>query len=674
MIDRIAVIGNCQADTLARFIRVLYPAAHVQFFSHGDAENKKNRAANEAILAQADLVFSQPLRSEAFGCFSYENLKAGNKTHFFPPFSFAGFHPDCVYIGIAKALSDTSPVGDYSSSIAVFSYLNGLSADETMLMFNDTVYRKLGFFDIWDQSKEALVASFRKFNLDISTLFDQWSSCGVFMHTINHPYSFVMADIAECLLVKAGIQGLSTSAVKYVSDRGADDIVWPVYPAIADKLGADGEMVFKVSDRYAPADKRPYVIDLKTFIDGSFERYNKMDRAGLICRSICKSHEESMKIVAELGMRLKQQGPSAFTLETAKSAGSNPYSQLASHQFWRKAISTIPADEVDPVVSMPFKIKSSDKVATAGSCFAQHIAARLQTRGFDYFVSEIPPSTMSSDEAKEHNYGVFSARYGNVYTTRQLLQLFDRAYGLFDPLDTAWAHPKSGFVDPFRPQIEPRGFASVQDVEQSRAEHLAAVRTLFETADLFVFTLGLTEAWRSRRDGAVFPLAPGVAGGTFDSDAYEFVNFTVEEVTADLVAFIRKLREVNPRCRVLLTVSPVPLIATYESRHVLVSTNYSKSVLRVATETACNTLDDVHYFPSYDIIVSHYNKGAYFEEDMRSVSPKGVDHVMGLFFKHLTTQHDKPEATVKNAIEGDSFAERMSALNDVICDEEAIVR
>jgi hypothetical protein len=674
MINRIAVVGNCQADTLARFIRVLYPVAHVQLFSHGDAGSKEKRSANEAMLAQADLVFSQPLRSEAFGGFSYERLSANKKTHFFPPFSFAGFHPDCVYIGIAKALSNTSPVGDYSSSIAVFSYLNGLSPDETMLMFNDTVYRKLGFFDIWDKSKEALVASFRKSELDISAMFDGWSKSGVFMHTINHPHSFVMADIAKLLLAKAGLQGIATNAVKYVSDKGAEDIVWPVYPGIAENLGANGEMMFKVSDRYAPADKRPYVIDLKTFIEGSFKRYEKMDRASLICRSICKSHEESMDIVAELATRLKQQGKSAFGIEAAQPSGSNPYKQLPPHQFWRKAISTVPAVEVDPVVSMPFKITSSDKVATAGSCFAQHIAARLQTRGFNYFVSETPPPAMSGDEAKERNFGVFSARYGNVYTTRQLLQLFDRAYGHFEPVDTAWAHPRSGFVDPFRPQIEPRGFASRQDVEQSRAEHLAAVRTLFETADLFVFTLGLTEGWRSRRDGAVFPLAPGVAGGTFDPDAYEFVNFTAEEVTADLVAFVKKLREVNGRCRVLLTVSPVPLIATYESRHVLVSTNYSKSVLRVAAETACNTLQNVHYFPSYDIIISHYNKGAYFEEDMRSVSPEGVDHVMGLFFKHLTECPDEPTVAPDKSRGDQSFSERMNALNEVVCDEEAIVR
>jgi hypothetical protein len=79
------------------------------------------------------------------------------------------------------------------------------------------------------------------------------------------------------------------------------------------------------------------------------------------------------------------------------------------------------------------------------------------------------------------------------------------------------------------------------------------------------------------RDGAVFPLCPGVLGGTFDKRRHEFVNLDVEDVVADVTAFVSELRAVNPEARVILTVSPVPLIATAEPRHVLVSTIASKS-------------------------------------------------------------------------------------------------
>lgn len=110
----------------------------------------------------------------------------------------------------------------------------------------------------------------------------------------------------------------------------------------------------------------------------------------------------------------------------------------------------------------------------------------------------------------------------------------------------------------------------------------------------------------------------------------------IDRVRDDLFAFINALRQVNAGCRIILTVSPVPLIATYANAHVRCSTTYSKSVLRVAAEEASERFPSVAYFPSYEIIVGHYNKGAYFEPDLRSVTAAGVDHVMRCFFRNFT--------------------------------------
>jgi hypothetical protein len=259
---------------------------------------------------------------------------------------------------------------------------------------------------------------------------------------------------------------------------------------------------------------------------------------------------------------------------------------------------------------------------------------------------------------------MFSARYGNLYTTRQLSQLLARAYDTFRPDDRAWHRSDGRLADPFRPQIEPEGFATVDELEASRAAHFAAVRRMFENLDVFVFTLGLTESWRAKADGAVFPLAPGVAAGEMDASRYEFVNFSVGEVAADLDQFIGQLREINPRARVILTVSPVPLIATYEDRHVLVSTTYSKAVLRVAAEDASRRYPHCAYFPSYEIITGNYNCGSYFERDLRSVTRAGVDHVMRLFFRHYG-----PAASETHDAELMHEARRVSR---IVCDEERI--
>ena len=48
----------------------------------------------------------------------------------------------------------------------------------------------------------------------------------------------------------------------------------------------------------------------------------------------------------------------------------------------------------------------------------------------------------------------------------------------------------------------------------------------------------MTEAWTAKSDGAVFPVAPGVVSGALDRNDYQFVNFKVSEIIADLDAFI----------------------------------------------------------------------------------------------------------------------------------------
>lgn len=187
--------------------------------------------------------------------------------------------------------------------------------------------------------------------------------------------------------------------------------------------------------------------------------------------------------------------------------------------------------------------------------------------------------------------------------------------------------------------------------------------------DVLIFTLGLTECWISRDDGAAYPVCPGTVAGDFDDRRHGFVNFSVEDVASDMTAFLEELKEINPRARTILIVSPVPLAATAEDRHVLVSTTYSKSVLRVVAEMLA-LRPDVAYFPSYEIVTGAFSRGSYFADDLRSITEDGVGHVMKLFFRHATTASDLPTAPVETV--ADDFLGEMRKVVDAICDEEKL--
>lgn len=348
----------------------------------------------------------------------------------------------------------------------------------------------------------------------------------------------------------------------------------------------------------------------------------------------------------------------------------NPYSDAPSHRRWRTAVAAQAQARIDPVVAFPFSIQPHERIAAAGSCFAQHVARHLRARGFGFVDAEPAHPMLPDDIARSFGYGLFSARYGNIYTSRQLLQLLQRAYGMFSPIDDAW-ESAGRFHDPFRPGIQPRGFATRREFEIDRARHLAAVRQVMEQADVFVFTLGLTECWVSREDGAAYPMCPGTIAGTFDPARHMLVNLDVDDVEADLAAFIDALRTINPGVKVILTVSPVALAATANDRHVLTANTLSKAVLRVAAERASRG-KDVAYFPAYEIITCPSARASYLLEDLRSVSEAGVEHVMEVFFRHAAVAADGVAIPDDAGAGDDAFIPRMKRLVDAVCEEEQL--
>jgi hypothetical protein len=347
-----------------------------------------------------------------------------------------------------------------------------------------------------------------------------------------------------------------------------------------------------------------------------------------------------------------------------------PYSHLPDAAFWRRSVAKA-GHQVDPVGAKFIPIGPQDRIATAGSCFAQHVARHLAASGFHYLVTESAHPIVPPELARAAHYGLFTARYGNIYTTLQLVQLFDRAYGRFAPEEDRWRLPDGRVVDPFRPTIQPGGFQSEEEMCADRAHHLACVRTAFETLDVMVFTLGLTETWVSRTDGAAFPICPGVAGGTFDPDHHAFLNLRTAEVREQIGGFVERLRSVNPTARVILTVSPVPLVATASGNHVLPATTYSKAVLRVAAQEAAEDLTDVFYFPSYEIIAGPQARGRFYAEDLREVTEDGVEAVMRVFLSAAAgIEHPiDPVRPPKEVPTPDETVAQAAAWVKTMCDE-----
>lgn len=302
----------------------------------------------------------------------------------------------------------------------------------------------------------------------------------------------------------------------------------------------------------------------------------------------------------------------------------HPYKFMDRTAFWKRAVAS-GFENKELIHNAPY-LKKGDKFGSAGSCFAGNIIPYLEAAGFEYVRhnNSLAHNAVKYDE--NFNYHLFSAGYGNLYTAQHLLQIIEEAMQIKKPIIDRWYTP-NGIVDPYRPGLK---YLPSCDVEFDllKKDYLQSILRAFSEMDVFVFTLGLTEAWICDIDNTVFPACPGTISGKYDPSIHKFKNYNLSEITSSMNSAFSLLREINPELKIIVTVSPVPLVATATSNHVVTATTYSKSVLRVAAEEICQQLPFVKYFPSYEIVTGPQAPFSYFEENRRDVSKEAIDAVM----------------------------------------------
>jgi hypothetical protein len=352
----------------------------------------------------------------------------------------------------------------------------------------------------------------------------------------------------------------------------------------------------------------------------------------------------------------------------------NPYQASAPHAFWKSAVSN--GLNYTGIFTPKFKLDRNTIFGTAGSCFAQHIGRNLASSGCNLYDAEPTPRHLTSDQAKRFGYGLYSARYGNIYTARQFLQLLEEVEANEKADLIYWAFGDN-WLDALRPSVEPDGLSSLFELEEHRSFHLKAISKMLREIDVFIFTLGMTEGWQDKASGRILPICPGVIAGEYSEETTKFVNFTYNCVMDDLQKIHDILLSINPNIHLILTVSPVPLAATAGGGHVLTATCHSKAILRAAAGSFSDLYSNVDYFPSYDIVASTTAEGSNFMPNLREVRSDVVSKVVSIFIEAygLGTSVETGTGNLNNAnLCRNSLREghidcTQTSKSDVICEE-----
>lgn len=343
----------------------------------------------------------------------------------------------------------------------------------------------------------------------------------------------------------------------------------------------------------------------------------------------------------------------------------NPYQGLPASAFWKTGVTQSSPFKVEAIYKKKFSILPEEKIATAGSCFAQHISFRLKSNGYNVIDMEPPPPGLPQELHQTYGFSSYSARYGNIYSMRQMMQLAQEAAGIWEPVDYIWLKGNR-YIDAIRPNVEPDGLRTAEEVKEQRKFHVSRVKQMFEQMDVLIFTLGLTEMWIHSGSGTVYPTAPGAIGGQYDEDSYKFQNASHSSIIHDFDLFYESVLKIRggQHFRVIFTVSPVPLTASGSGKHVLVATNYSKAVLRSVAGQLSETRKRIDYFPSYEIVTNPRLHSSGFSENLRSVRHEVVDIVMDAFFSEHSIFATKADL-------GNSWSTN-STKEQIQCDEEIL--
>ncbi|MGK4567093.1 GSCFA domain-containing protein [Flavobacterium sp. 3HN19-14] len=119
-----------------------------------------------------------------------------------------------------------------------------------------------------------------------------------------------------------------------------------------------------------------------------------------------------------------------------------------------------------------------------------------------------------------------------------------------------------------------------------------------------------------------------------------------ETIKNSLVNITAKVKSVNSNCRFIFTVSPV--------RHIkdgFTENQWSKSNLITAVHQARQVLDEIDYFPSYEIMMDELRDYRFYAEDMLHPNQTAIDYIWQRFSENYLTSEALAFSTEIDAVQ-----------------------
>ncbi|QLC20911.1 GSCFA domain-containing protein [Parasphingopyxis sp. CP4] len=258
-----------------------------------------------------------------------------------------------------------------------------------------------------------------------------------------------------------------------------------------------------------------------------------------------------------------------------------------------------------PAFDVPFSLVPGESIFTIGSCFARHVEGELRDQGF-----RIPMRELFSTKAFEN----LPPAIVNNFGTPSIYNEFAWAFGEQE-FDETQAIVKVGadkyadlhMVNSVRP-------APREEVLARRRGLMEATRSLADCR-ILIMTLGLAEVWWDEEAQTYLNTSPlpGIMKASPERFSLHVLSYQ------ECHDYLRKALDIafkhgRDDLRVIMTVSPVPMMATHRREDVMTANCYSKSVLRAVAEQIVVGDERIVYFPSYESVTLTDRRVAWSED------------------------------------------------------------
>ena len=260
--------------------------------------------------------------------------------------------------------------------------------------------------------------------------------------------------------------------------------------------------------------------------------------------------------------------------------------------------------ELDPKPAS-FQISYDDVLMSLGSCFSNEIGKKLKDSKFNIAIN--PFGVLYNPLSIEQSLKMLLSE--EEYSARKLTE----HNGLWQSFDF---HSSFSNVDKH---------ACINKINDS----IKNARSQISRLTTLVITFGT--AYYYKRNDVVVANCHKFAASDFTRH-----RMTISEVIDKYYDLLEKLKTELPNLKIILTLSPVKHLKDgFEENQV------SKSILRVAIDEICKSISNVHYFPSYEMVIDDLRDYRFYKSDLTHPNKMAVDYIWEKFQSCFFDQNTK---------------------------------